>query len=251
MHQCCRQNATRGCAYVLVLICINHLSYPSYRSYHFMKIISISGLDGSGKSTQIKLLQNFLESEGKRVFYFHAVQFSAPQAIKSFFKKHCFICKLVGRCKITVEVEPPLGGSTSKPSSKSVTKANWLQIQLRKMVLPIDICRFKKLTKKLEKQGFDYLVSDRYFYDNLINISYLSNQSYLSSVSDVPRPDHTFYLKVDPQTIMQRDRVPDQGLAYLEAKNKLFDDFAEKNNLTIIDGDRSKEDIFEEIKKNI
>jgi thymidylate kinase len=212
-----------------------------------MKIISISGLDGSGKSTQIKQLQEYLESQGKKVAYFHAVQFSMPQATKTFFKKHCLICKLVGKCKID-----------SKPKEeKGVTKANWLQIQLRKIILPIDICRFKKLLKKLEKQGFDYLVSDRYFYDNLINVSYLSKKEPSTSNLEprtyiaIPRPNFAFYLKTDPQTIMRRDRVPDQGLAYLEAKKKLLDKYTPIFGLTTIDGNRSKEEIFEEIKKGI
>jgi len=86
-----------------------------------MKIITISGLDGSGKSTQIELLKNYLETNGKKVFYFHAVQFSIGQLGK---------------------------GTVSTASNKSVEKANWLQIQLRKLALIIDLWRFGKLIKK-------------------------------------------------------------------------------------------------------
>ena len=221
-----------------------------------MKIVSISGLDGSGKSTQIKLLQEYLESQGKKVFYFHAVQFSLPNKLAGFFSCHS------ERIRQQAEKPKNLGSEISRQTrddntAKGVTKANWFQIGLRKLVLPIDICRFKKLLKKLEKKGFDYLVSDRYFYDNIINIVYLSgkkpNTSNLKprTCIDVPRPDFAFYLKTDPAKIMQRDRVPDQGLAYLEAKKKLLDEYAPIFGLATIDGNRSKEEIFGEIKSII
>jgi dTMP kinase len=188
-----------------------------------MSIIALSGLDGSGKSTQIELLKDFLEKQGKTFYYFHAVEFS----IANMWRSNLYN-----------------GDSISRGS---VTKASWIQVQLRKIALLIDVFRFRRLTKKL---NVDHILSDRYFYDSVVNINFLSGKnSKLCIEKYIPKPDFAFFINVKPEIIMQRERKPDQGIEYLVAKEKLFSDKIKNWDMIVINGEKNKEEIFNIIKE--
>jgi hypothetical protein len=157
---------------------------------------------------------------------------------------------------------------------KSVTKSGKPGIILRKIFLKIDIHRFEKLYKKLEKESFDYLISDRYFYDSVINIEYLKEKNCHSCpcsarINSSRNPednkftgsrikcgmtkgiiysDTAIYLQTNPELIMQRERKPDQGLEYLKRKEAIYSNTSNKWNLVTINGNRPPEIIFEELK---
>lgn len=190
-----------------------------------MKLITISGLDGSGKSTQVEMLKNYLAGLGKKVFYFHAVQFSIANKISK---------------------------SRGEASTKGVIKANRLQIIARRIFLMVDLVRFKILAVKLRGEKYDFLLSDRYFYDTVVNINFLrKTDKKIKCENFILKPDLAIYLSVNPKNIMQREKKPDQGIEYLIAKKEIFDNKFEEWGLKFIDGNRNKETIFEEIKSYI
>ncbi|MBP9751339.1 MAG: hypothetical protein KBD19_00570 [Candidatus Moranbacteria bacterium] len=208
-----------------------------------MRYITLSGVDGSGKSTQLALLKEYLEGRDKKVAVFNAVEFSYANRIARLFR----------------------GVQKFEPGKeKAVTKASWCSIVLREKFLFLDFLRFRLLLRKLRKEHFDYLLSDRSFYDSIINIEYLRSANGEQSTGNrkrglllsvicylLPVSDIALYFDIDPGVIMGRERAPEQGEEYLHAKTDLFKKMVSDWNMVVIDADGPKEVIADEIRKTV
>lgn len=184
-----------------------------------MKLITLSGLDGSGKSTQLTLLKERLESRGKKVAVFHAIEFSLANRISRFLK----------------------GSESFEPGKeKAAISASYSSMLLRKLFLCIDIFRFHSFLKKLQKADIEYLLSDRYFYDTVVNIEYLGGAVPKWLLNRIPTPDQALYLRIAPEAILRRDRVPEQGLLYLQKKFAILEQKKEAWRLKTLDASRER-----------
>lgn len=209
-----------------------------FATLRYMKCITLSGVDGSGKSTQLKLLREKLERENWNVAYFHAVEFSLANRIARLLR---------GQKEFTAGTE------------KAVTKASWFTLIVRQKFLFLDILRFRFLMRRLKKENCDYLLSDRYFYDSLVNLEYLRgernffwwNFSMRLLENILPHPDKAFYFDVAPEKIMSRVNPPEQGREYLREKQHIFNQKITSWNMTVIDADRDQETIFQEIVNHV
>jgi len=223
-----------------------------------MKIISISGIDGSGKSTQLKMLKKYLTERNKKVESFHSVSFSL---INNFLKKK----KEASIEKIKEETnEHPDQAIMFDQPAKAVTSGNFLTILARKIILIIDLFRFKLFTKKLRREKTNYLLTDRYFYDQIINILYLDyKKKIIKEISNprgkklniklcpllklanylTPKPTISFFIDVSPKIALSRDRDIEQGKEYLVIKRVMYKKLTKKFNMQIINGNQDKETI--------
>ncbi len=195
-----------------------------------MHIITLSGIDGSGKSSQLVLLQKHLEASGAVTAYFHAVQWSLPQAARTLFRRT----------------------RNAPGEAKAVTQSSGFGVLLRQGILLLDLIRFKWYVHRLEKAGVQYLLSDRYFYDSLVNIAYLDGTSLDTGYARltaryIPKPYRAFYLSINPERVMERERPPEQGLAYLKDKDLLFKEAAQLWNFITIDADYDPETVSRSI----
>ncbi len=189
-----------------------------------MQIITISGVDGSGKSTQAQRLIAHYTSRGKRVYYLHAVSFSIAQKL------------LKPRAQTT---------QTNADTGQSQTRASWRGVFLRKAALIIDIVRFYFLRRHLARKDYDYIISDRFFFDTVVNIRYLEHQSSRGILERIiPHADVALFFVIAPETIMQRERAPEQGIAYLRAKTALFAHRAQYWQMRDINADQSPDAVF-------
>ena len=171
-----------------------------------MKIISFEGIEGVGKSTQIKLLKDFLESKN-----------------------------------YTVEVSREPGSTSAGEKIRDILLDNKNILANETELLLMFSARSELVNKIILNNQSDYLLLDRFFDASMAYQGYgreLSKEFINSLISFIncPIPDHTFLLDISVEEGFDRkhndpkDRIESAGIDFFNKVRAGYLEIASDNN---------------------
>jgi thymidylate kinase len=171
-------------------------------------LITFSGLDGSGKTTLVRLLQASLERRDVRATVSHMYRDVGVYALgRALFGR-------LGRRARGAESGRGRGGG-------SAPEIVWNRA-LRLMVYPLDLLLFACYRLYVERWKRHVLIMDRYFYDTLVDVSFRRGDSRAARVLRrlTPTPSLPVLLDISPAEAFARKG--EHGLQFLESKRSAY-----------------------------
>jgi thymidylate kinase len=164
-----------------------------------MTLITVSGLDGAGKSTLVASLQRDLESRSRRVTVLHQNDhvgiFAWTRALRD----------RVRGWSPPPDAPPRLGPSPTR-LGRIRDQVIWSPI-LRSILYPIDLLLFLGYRAWIELVRGRVLLMDRYFYDTLVDLATRGpRRPAFGWLRLTPTPDLAVLLDVAPEEAFGRKR---------------------------------------------
>jgi thymidylate kinase len=154
-------------------------------------VLSFSGIDGAGKTTQIELLANVLRASGMRVLL---IRFWDDVAALRWLRETTGHTLFRG--------EKGVGAPDKPVRRRDKNVQSWYMLPVRLCLCVLDAVRLSLRFAELKRRNdVDIFIFDRYLYDQVANLNGKNRfiHAYIRLVVRlVPRPHRAFLLDVDP-----------------------------------------------------
>ncbi len=189
-----------------------------------VKVVSFSGIDGAGKSTQIEALGNSLRARG-----FHCVLYTFWDDVVAF-------SKLRERVTLRAFKGDEGIGSPAEPilrRDKNVT--TWYMTIFRLFLYTLDAFSLSVAVSRSAESDADFLIFDRYIYDELANLPMKNpavRQYIRALLRFIPQPDVALFLDADPEAAAIRK--PEYPLEFVRRNRDAYHRMSRLVGMTVV-----------------
>jgi thymidylate kinase len=179
---------------------------------NYPKVISFSGIDGAGKSTQIQALQTHLKELG-----FHSTLYT-------FWDNVVVFPGLRERMSLRAFKGDKGVGSPDNPiTRRDKNVSSWYIIAIRLFLYLLDAYSLRVAVSGGSYSGSDFIIFDRYIYDELANLPLHrpTIELYVSLLLRLtPKPNVAYIVDADPQAAHLRK--PEYPLEFVHANRNAY-----------------------------
>jgi thymidylate kinase len=188
-------------------------------------LISFSGLDGAGKTTQIENVRSLLAAAGYRS---ELLAFWDNVVVLSRYRE--------GFVQKVYKSEPGIGAPGQPVNRRDKNVRKWYLSFIRHGLYLLDALHLVKVLNLARRSGAGAIIMDRYIYDELANLPLdnpLTRLFVRMVTSLVPQPDLAYLLDADPDAAYRRK--PEYPVEFMRQSRQAYFKLAELlGTLTVI-----------------